>query len=181
VLILRDVLGWPARDTATALAISVASANSALQRARATLREHLPEGRLQWPGAQTPTAHERAVVRRYMEAMERADVAAVAALLHEDTRATMPPYPMWFAGRDAIVTAMIPGFDPDGPQYMGDWLMVPVAANRLPGAAAYLRAPGDDTWRAFGIDVLRVEGDQIVEITAFHDTAFPAFGLPPTR
>jgi RNA polymerase sigma-70 factor (ECF subfamily) len=93
----------------------------------------------------------------------------------------MPPYPMWFAGRDAIVTAMTPGFDPGSSRYMGDWLMVPVAANRHPAAAAYLRAPGDDVWRAFGIDVLRVEGDQIVEITAFDHTAFPAFGLPPAR
>src|SRR6266511_4125953 len=78
VLILRDVLGWPAKQTAELLSGSVASVNSALQRARATLRQHLPERRLDWVRSEQPTEQERAVLRRYMDAMERADLAAVA-------------------------------------------------------------------------------------------------------
>jgi RNA polymerase sigma-70 factor (ECF subfamily) len=95
VLILRDVLGWPAKQTAEALDGSIASANSALQRARATLREHLPERRLDWAPSAEPTERERAVLRRYMDAVERGDLETVAELLAEDVRATMPPFPMW--------------------------------------------------------------------------------------
>jgi RNA polymerase sigma-70 factor (ECF subfamily) len=96
VLILRDVLGWPAKQTAALLEGSVASVNSALQRARTTLRDHLPERRSEWAPSAEPTEEERAVLRRYMDAAERADLAAVDDLLAEDVRATMPPYPMWF-------------------------------------------------------------------------------------
>src|SRR5919107_3632522 len=83
VLILRDVVGWPAGDIADLLNSSVASVNSALQRARATLREHLPADRLDWAPTTEPTRQERAVLRRYMDAVERADLPAVAALLAE--------------------------------------------------------------------------------------------------
>src|SRR5919107_468695 len=83
VLILRDVVGWPAGDIADLLDGSVASVNSALQRARATLREHLPADRLDWAPTTEPTRQERAVLRRYMDAVERADLPAVAALLAE--------------------------------------------------------------------------------------------------
>jgi RNA polymerase sigma-70 factor (ECF subfamily) len=99
VLILRDVLGWPAKQAATLLDGSVASVNSALQRARTTLREHLPERRLDWARSAAPTAHEREVLRRYMDAMQRADLSAVASLLAEDVRTAMPPYPRPTASR----------------------------------------------------------------------------------
>jgi hypothetical protein len=115
VLILRDVLGWPAKQTAALLEGSVASVNSALQRARATLKEHLPERRLEWAPSAEPTERERAVLRRYMDAMERADLAAVAHLLAEDVRATMAPWPMWFQGRDAVVASLAASWDVDSP------------------------------------------------------------------
>jgi RNA polymerase sigma-70 factor, ECF subfamily len=180
VLIVRDVLGWPARQTAELLDGSVASVNSALQRARATLRKHLPERRMEW----TPdsSADERQVLRRYMDAVERADLDAVAALLAEEVRTTMPPYVVWFQGRDAVMAALAASWDPGAPEYVGRFRMVPTVANGRPAAAAYVRGPGESAYRAFAIGVLRVEGGRIAEITAFHDPGlFPAFGLPPDR
>jgi RNA polymerase sigma-70 factor (ECF subfamily) len=179
VLILRDVLGWPARQTAALLEGSVASANSALQRARATLKEHLPEQRLEWAPSAEPTEQERAVLRRYMNAVERADLAAVAELLAEDVRATMPPYPMWFHGRDAVMGSLVASWHPGAPAYVGRFQMVPTRANRQPAVAAYVRGPDDPAYRAFAIAVLRIEDARIVELTAFHDPGlFAAFALP---
>ncbi len=181
VLILRDVLGWPAKQTAALLEGSVASVNSALQRARATMKEHLPQRRLDWAPPAEPTGRERAVLRRYMDAMERADLAAVADLLAEDVRAEMPPWPMWFRGRDAVVAALAESWDAGSPDYVGRFRMVPVRANRQPAAAAYVRRLGEPVYRAFGIGVLRIEDDLIAEMTAFHDLGlFPAFALPTT-
>jgi RNA polymerase sigma-70 factor (ECF subfamily) len=179
VLILRDVLGWPAKQTAALLEGSVASVNSALQRARATLREHLPERRLEWAPSAEPTEQERAVLRRYMDAMERADLVAVADLLAEDVRTTMPPWPMWFQGRDAVVAALAASWDTGSPGYVGQFRMVPTRANWQPAVATYVRGLDSPAYRAFAISVLRIEDDRIVEATAFHDLGlFPAFALP---
>jgi RNA polymerase sigma-70 factor (ECF subfamily) len=181
VLILRDVLGWPAKQTATLLENSVASVNSALQRARATLREHLPERRVDWSPSAEPTEREQAVLRRYMDAMERADLAAVADLLAEEVRTAMPPYPMWFQGRDAVVAALSASWDTGSPTYVGQFRMVPTRANRQPALATYVRGPGDPGYRAFAISVLRIEDDHVVEATAFHGPGlFAAFALPTT-
>jgi RNA polymerase sigma-70 factor (ECF subfamily) len=179
VLILRDVLGWPAKQTAALLEGSVASVNSALQRARATLREHLPERRLEWAPSAEATEQERALLRRYMDAVERADLAAVAGLLAEDVRTTMPPYPMWFQGRDAVVAALTASWDAGSPGYVGRFQMVPTRANRQPAVAAYVRGLDEPAYRAFAIAVLRIEDGRIVEVTAFHEPGlFPAFALP---
>ncbi|HEX6673763.1 MAG TPA: sigma-70 family RNA polymerase sigma factor [Actinomycetes bacterium] len=179
VLILRDVLGWPAKQTAALLDGSVASVNSALQRARSTLREHLPERRGEWAPATEPTERERAVLRRYVDAVERADLAEVAALLADDVRTAMPPWPMWFQGRDSVVAALATSWDPGSPWYVGRFRMVPTGANRQPAVAAYVRRPDDPAYRAFAITVLQIEDGRIVEATAFHDLGlFPAFALP---
>jgi RNA polymerase sigma-70 factor, ECF subfamily len=179
VLIIRDVLGWPAKQTATLLDGSVASVNSALQRARATLREHLPERRVEWVPVADPTEQERAVLRRYMDAVERADLAAVAALLAEDVRTTMPPFPMWFQGRDAVVGALAASWDAESTNYVGRLRMVPTGANRQPAVATYVLRPGDSTYSGFAIGVLQIVDDKIVEITAFHDLGlFAVFDLP---
>jgi RNA polymerase sigma-70 factor, ECF subfamily len=175
-LILRDVLGWSAKETASLLEASVASVNSALQRARATMKQHLPPQRLEWAPSSAPTAEERAVLRRYMEATEQADPAALTELLAEDARCSMPPTPAWFQGRDAIMTAMVQGLVP----VFGRWRTLPTWANRQPAAACYLRRPGEAEYQAFSIDVLRVEDGKVVEITAFPADLFPAFGLPAT-
>ncbi|GAA3032907.1 sigma-70 family RNA polymerase sigma factor [Streptosporangium longisporum] len=181
VLILRDVLGWPARQTATLLEGSVASVNSALQRARATLREHLPERRTDWAPTTEPTERERSVLRRYMDAMERADLTAVADLLAEDVRTQMPPWSVWYQGRDTVVASLAASWDPGSPDHVGRFRMVPVGANRQPAVAAYVRRPDEPAYGALAISVLRIEDDRIAEATAFHDPRlFPAFGLPMT-
>ena len=102
VLILRDVLGWSAREAAEVVGTTVIATNSALQRARTTLREHLPERRLDWRRARMPDDHERHLLERYMDAWNRTDVDALVALLARDARFTMPPSPGWYAGRDGI-------------------------------------------------------------------------------
>ncbi|MEU9888251.1 sigma-70 family RNA polymerase sigma factor [Sphaerisporangium sp. NPDC051011] len=180
VLILRDVLGWPAEQVATVLEMSVAAVKSALQRARPTLRERLPGRRLEWATSSEPTQDERALLHRYMAAMESADTHALAGLLSEDVRLTMPPLPMWFAGRDAITAFAAEVFDPGSPGYHGDWRLVPVHANRRPAAAKYNRRPGETTYRAQSLDVLRIEAGEVLEITTFGPSLFPAFTLPET-
>jgi RNA polymerase sigma-70 factor, ECF subfamily len=191
VLIVRDVLGWSARETAALLETSVPAVNSALQRARATLKQHLPERRLDWSASRDRQV-ERALLQRFIDAIEQGDVAAMAELLHEDAVATMPPTPTWHDGREAIMTAVSQSLNPASPLYVGEWRLVPVGANLQPAAAGYLRRPGDSEYRAFGLDVLRVEEGKLAEITAFIAPTglepeeahlgvdlFPAFRLPP--
>ncbi|MHB8646890.1 MAG: RNA polymerase subunit sigma-70 [Thermomicrobiales bacterium] len=176
VLIARDVLGWPASQTASLLDTSVAAANSALQRARATMQEHLPARRAEW-SAREPSTEERALLARFIDAHERCDAAAAVSIASQDIRITMPPNPFCFEGLGAIAPLLARAF---GENRDGDWRLVPTRANRMPTAASYLRRPGDSAFRAFKLDVLRVEGGVIVEITTFGTVLFPAFGLPPT-
>ena len=180
VLILRDVLGWSAKETASLLEGTVASVNSALQRARATLKERLPRRRLEWAADSAASEEERALLQRYVDAHDRADIAGLAALLRDDALLTMPPQPLWYRGRDAIATLLAQSIEPASPDYIGHFRLVPTRANRQPAAANYLRRPGDSVYRALALDVLRVEEGQIVEIVAFPADLFPAFGLSPT-
>jgi RNA polymerase sigma-70 factor (TIGR02960 family) len=175
VLILRDVLDWTARATAEVLDMTVAAANSALQRARATVKELLPQDRTKRSAADL-SAHERRLLNGFIDAHQRGDAAAAIAMVREDIRITMPPQPMLFEGIPAMETLLERAFGPESP---GDWLLVPTRANRLPAAASYLRAHGDDEFRAFKLDVIRVEGDLVAEVTTFGPTLFPQFGLPP--
>ncbi|MCW2596503.1 MAG: hypothetical protein QOF92_4055 [Pseudonocardiales bacterium] len=172
-LIVRDVLGWRATETAMLLETSVAAANSALQRARTTMQEHLPARRTDWT-AREPSADERALLDAFIDAHERCDAAAAAAVAAQDIRITMPPAPYCFQGLDAIQPLLERAFGPDRD---GDWRLVPTWANRMPTAASYLRRPGDTQFRAFKLDVLRVEAGAIAEITTFGPALFPAFGL----
>ncbi len=174
-LIARDVLGWPASETAAMLGTSVAAANSALQRARATLQSHLPERRSAWTTG-VPSADERALLEQFIDAHERCDAAAAVAIAAQDLRITMPPNPTWFEGLDVIAGALETAF---GVERDGDWRLVPTMANRMPTAASYLRRWGDTEFRAFKLDVLRIEAGRIAEITTFGHSLFPAFGLPP--
>jgi RNA polymerase sigma-70 factor, ECF subfamily len=176
VLILREVLGWSAKDTASLLEASVASVNSALQRARATLRERLPERRTDWQRSSGPTEQEEELLRRYVDAHERGDVHALAELLREDALLTMPPHPTWYAGRRAILVASEQGFDPE----FGRLRSVVAGANMQPAVAHYLCPPGESEYHPLALDVLRVEGGAIAEIHSFvFAELFPAFGLPP--
>jgi hypothetical protein len=170
------VLGWHAAETATLLETSVAAANSALQRARATMQEHLPARRAEW-SAGAPSAEERAQHGRFIDAHERCDAAAAVAIAAKDIRITMPPNQGYFEGLDAITPLLERAFGEDRD---GDWRLVPTRANRMPTAASYLRRPGDSEFRAFKFDVLRIDDGVIAEITTFGSGLFPAFGLPPT-
>jgi RNA polymerase sigma-70 factor (ECF subfamily) len=151
--------------------------NSALQRARGTLRRQLGAQRTEWARSSQPSEQERNVLRRYLEAHERSDVNGLAELLREDARLTMPPHPTWFAGREAVLVAAAQGFDPQ----FGHLRSVATGANRQPAAAHYLRAPGDSEHRPLAVDVLRIDDGRIAEITSFVlPGLFEAFGLPPT-
>jgi RNA polymerase sigma-70 factor (ECF subfamily) len=176
VLIFRDVLGWPASETAAAVDLSVAAVNSALQRARPVLREHLPSHRSEW-SAPNASADERQLLRSYLTAWDNADPDALAALMHEDIRITMPPYPFWFEGREDAVRSLIPNLTP---QYRGHWRFLPTTINRQPTLAAYLLPPQTTSYQLFALDIFRIEDHRIAEITAFETTNHKLYGLPGT-
>jgi RNA polymerase sigma-70 factor (ECF subfamily) len=174
VLLLRDVLGWSAKDAAAVLDTTVPATNSALQRARATLRDRLPARRLDWARPAEASRQERALLQRYMDAQERGDAAAVLELLREDARVSFPPRPLWYDGRDAFACAS------GRFAAAGDYRFVATRANLQPAIAIYLRRPGDTEYRPLVIEVLRIEDGRIVEIVDFGDLKlFAAFGLRP--
>ena len=172
-LIARDVLGWPAADTASLLETSVPAANSALQRARATMQEHLPARRSEWSAAEL-SSKERELLQSFIAAHEQGDAALAVSIAAQDLRITMPPNPYFFEGLDVIGPLLSQALTE------GSWRLLPTMANRMPTAASYLHAPGDSTFRAFKFDVLRIEDGLIAEITTFGPALFPAFGLPAT-
>ena len=177
VLILRDVLDWSASDVAELLDLGVAAVNSALQRARATLRDRLPADRRDAWTAPEISEEERALLDGFIDTHERGDEEGALALISEDIRVTMPPHPFLYEGIEAIRGLLQRAF---GPESAGTWRLVPTRANRQPAAASYLRAHGDDTFRAFKLDVLRVRDGRIAEITTFDAALFPEFGLALT-
>ncbi len=176
VLILRDVLDYSAAETASFLDLTVAASNSALQRARATLRERLADRDLESSRGE-PTDEERVLVERLIDAHEKQDAAAAIALMRVDIRIAMPPYPMHFESLADFAPMLERTFGPDS---AGDWRLVPTRANRQPATGSYLRAPGDTEFRAFKIDVIRFADGLVAEITTFGPSLFPEFGLPPT-
>ncbi|WP_433887846.1 RNA polymerase subunit sigma-70 [Streptomyces sp. CA-111067] len=178
-VILRDVAGWSAQETADLLESTVASANSAVQRGRTALREALPGRREDW-SAPEPSAGDLALLRRYMAAAAGADIDAMVELVREDAVLTMPPNPFWFTTRDALFAFVRPNLDPASPMFAGHWRHLPLRANGQPAVAGYLQRPGTSVFRAQLIDVLRVEEGLIAEITTFEPHLFPAFGLPMT-
>ncbi|WP_315967852.1 RNA polymerase subunit sigma-70 [Planotetraspora sp. A-T 1434] len=176
VLILRDVLGWSAQETAESLELTVAAVKSALQRARPTVKEHLPARRLEWTAPAEPTPEERTTLQRYIDAIEQADPGALAGVLRADVWQAMPPQPIWILGREAFVAAWTPAMV--GPEAWGDWRMLATRANRQPAAAAYLRKAGESGHRPSWLAVLRVEDGLVTQITTYGEDVFPRFGLP---
>jgi RNA polymerase sigma-70 factor (TIGR02960 family) len=173
VLLLRDVLGFSAAETAQVMQASQASVTSALQRARATLETHRAAGRLRPASTPGPGA-EQALADRFTAAWHAGDIPALVAALAEDCLLTMPPAPFAYRGRQAIGTffATVPA--------AGDLAairLLPVQANQQPAVAAYMR--DGSAARAYGIMVLTIRDDMIGEITGFADPSlFPLFGLP---
>jgi len=174
VLILRDVLDWSASETADLLDMSVASANSALQRARATLRDELPEAE---PRPAELTEEEQRLLAGFIATHQANDARGAAALMREDIRISMPPHPVVYDGRESIAPLLVRAF---GPEFLGEWRLIPARANRMPAAASYLWEPGATEFRAFKLDVLRVRDGGIAEITTFDASLFEQLGLPLT-
>jgi RNA polymerase sigma-70 factor (ECF subfamily) len=179
VLMYRDVLDFSAADTAEQLGLTVAAVNSALQRARPTLRERLPADRSTWRSTEI-SQREREILDRYVQVAATGDVDAMADLLAVDAVLTMPPNPFWFTSREAIINFVRPTFDPSSPMYFGQWRHIVTRANGQLAAAGYVRRPGTNVYRPQNIDVLRIVDGRIAEITTFEPHLFPAFGLPRT-
>jgi len=173
VLILREVLGWPAKDVAELLGDSVNSVNSALQRARAGMREHLPAERQDWTGGEEDTG-TRELVRRYTDASLATDIDRLAGLLRDDVRCSMPPTPGLSVGRDAVVHDWVES----GFAAMQGLRAVLTCVNRQPGVAFYHWQKREGAYLPLTIDVLRVVGGAITEIVTFHHDQFPRLGLP---
>ena len=173
VLILRDVLDWPAKDVAELLGDSVNSVNSALQRARAGLRGHLPADRQDWTGGQDD-AGTRELVRRYTDASVATDIPALTSMLRDDIRCSMPPTPGLQVGRDAVVNSWIE----DGFQDLGRLRAVQTRVNRQPAIGFYLWREESGAYLPLTIDVLRVTGGVVTEIVTFHNDQFARLGLP---
>jgi RNA polymerase sigma-70 factor (ECF subfamily) len=174
VLLLRDVEGYSTAETAGMLGLSVAAVTSALQRARATIADRVAARDADWSPSGITEA-DRALLTAFIEAHERQDPVAALAVIREDIRVAMPPFPGLHVGRDAIAGLMAQAYDRS---VFGDWKLLPTAANRMPAAASYLRRAGSDVYVPFKLDVLRTGGGLIAEITTFDATLFDRFGLP---
>jgi RNA polymerase sigma-70 factor (ECF subfamily) len=173
VLILREVLRWRASEVAELLETTVASVNSALQRARATLANAKVDGGVDV--AEPTDEAQRALLSRYVDAFERYDMDALTSLLHEDATWNMPPYALWLqTHRDVVAWCLGPGIG------CKDSRLIPATANGMPAFGQYKPAPGGG-WEPWSLQVVEVSGDRIGGITFFLDTArfFPMFGLPP--
>jgi RNA polymerase sigma-70 factor (ECF subfamily) len=177
ILILRDVLDWPAREVAALLDVSESAVTSALHRARTTLRTQAPEARLDGT-AERADATTLALLERYVEAWERDDVAALTALLHEEARLSMPPSPSWYRGRSAISTFWRTNVFPTGPG--GRWRLRVTRANGQPAFGVYLHDAERGEYHPHALQVLAVADNRIMELTIFFSPAlFTRFGLPP--
>lgn len=174
VLLLRDVQGYSAAETASMLDVSVAAVTSALQRARATIAARVAARDADWSPSEITEA-DRALLAAFIEAHERQDPAAGLAVIREDIRVSMPPNPGLFTGKEAVAAFMAHAYDRS---VFGDWKLLPTAANRMPAAASYLRRAGSDVYLPFKLDVLRTGNGLIAEITTFDASLFDRFGLP---
>jgi RNA polymerase sigma-70 factor, ECF subfamily len=164
-LILCDVLDWSAKEAAELLDLSVASFNSALQRARETMRERRPDLQPEWTPGADPDEQQRQLLERVVSATERGDVAGLAETLREDVRFYMPPEPGIWSGRETVVDAWVQGgFGSDG---FGQLRCLVTSTNRQPAVACYVRKPGEERFRPMALDVLQVQDGLIKEVVTF--------------
>ncbi|HEX7311250.1 MAG TPA: sigma-70 family RNA polymerase sigma factor [Gaiellaceae bacterium] len=173
VLILCEVLRWKASEVAELLETSVASVNSALQRARATLDESNLSATETAPTLDEP---ERELLARYVDAFERYDMEALTSLIHEDATQSMPPFDLWLSGRDDIFAWWFgPGIGCSGSR------VIPTkSANGSPAFGQYKPSETGQGYDPWALQVLEIENGRIVEFTFFlgTKTLFPLFGLP---
>jgi RNA polymerase sigma-70 factor (ECF subfamily) len=172
VLILCEVLKWKAAEVAELLETSVASVNSALQRARATLEAN------DVSVADTPSTVKQAdeeLLARYVQAFEDYDMEALTSLIHEDAQQSMPPFEHWLRGRDHILAWWVG----QGAGCRGSKVIATTDANGSPAFGQYKPSPGGG-YEPWALQVLEIEDGKVVELTFFLDTAtvFPLFGLP---
>jgi RNA polymerase sigma-70 factor, ECF subfamily len=173
VLILREALRWRANEVAELLETSVASVNSALQRARASLEA---TDITQADSLDPLDEAQQELLQRYVAAFEAYDMDAIAKLLHEDAKQSMPPYELWLLGREDILRWWTgPGIGCKGSR------LIPVVANGLPAFGQYRPSGPGGSFEPWALQVLELSDGQIVGFTAFLDTdrLFPLFGLPP--
>jgi RNA polymerase sigma-70 factor (ECF subfamily) len=170
VLLLRDVLGFAAREAAELLDTSVAAANSALQRARKILV--VPETTQQATLSSLGEGRQRELVRRYVAAWEVGDVDAIVAMLTDDAKYSMPPLPAWYSGRDDIRAFLV-----DGP-LTSRWRFLPALANGQLAFGTYLWDEDRGAYVPGGLDLLTLDGVKIAEVVSFLGADFTAFGLP---
>ena len=169
VLILREVLGFSAKEVSESLETTIASVNSALQRARKTVEERIPEQSQQVTLRLLGDKRLQEIVEGYIDAWERGDVHAIAAMLADDATFAMPPYPTWWRGRDVIAAFSA--------QPVHRYL--PTHANGQPANAAYRWDPQKKSYVAEALEVLTFEGAQVKQMTAFMmPEIFRHFGLP---
>ena len=174
-LILRDVLGFSARETAEALDASPVSVDSALQRAHKAIDERVPTRSQQETVRALGDVELRELVTRFADAWVQHDVDGLVALLADDARMTMPPQPSWYQGRDAVATFL--GRFPLAPDRR--FRLHPISANAHPALAAYIWREETRSFEAESILVLTLRDERIEEITAFRTPdVFPRFGLP---
>jgi RNA polymerase sigma-70 factor (ECF subfamily) len=173
VLILCEVLRWKASEVAELLETSVASVNSALQRARATLEASNVSATDTSPSVDEADAE---LLARYVEAFEHYDMDALTSLIHEDATQSMPPYDLWLTGRDDILTWWVG----PGAGCRGSRVIATTAANGAPAFGQYKPSASGDGYEPWALQVLEVSDGRIVELTFFLDTerVFPLFGLP---
>jgi RNA polymerase sigma-70 factor (TIGR02960 family) len=170
VLLLREVLGFSAREVADLLETTVASVNSALQRARKVLdtRESSQQATMRSLGDD----RVRSLAEQYAAAWERGDVEAIVDLLTEDAKYSMPPLPLWYHGRDAIRAFLL-----DKP-LTTRWRFLPARANGQLAFGTYLWDPRQAVYVPAGLDILELRGDRIAEVVSFLTADFTQFGLP---
>ncbi len=163
VLVLREVLGFSAKEVAESLNTTVASVNSALQRARAAVDERVPEQSQQATLRARGDDSVRELVDRYVDAWERCDIEAFAAMLAEDATFAMPPLASWYQGREAIAI-WAAGWPLSG---AWRWRVIRTVANGQPALGFYAWNAEDESYRPFALNVLSLQGTQISNVTAF--------------
>ena len=173
VLILREVLGFSAREVAATLETTVAAVNSSLQRARSTVDARLPERSQQATLRSLGNEQVREFVERFIDAFERGDVDSITSMLAEDATFAMPPYAAWSRGRAAIAGSWLMPGEP-----FSDLRYLPAQANGQPAVAAYRLQPDGTAFVAIALDVLTLRDHRIISVTAFRTPElFPHFGL----
>jgi RNA polymerase sigma-70 factor, ECF subfamily len=175
VLLLREVLGFSASETAETLGMSVAAVNSALERARAAVAQRCPDPSQQATLRALGDEHAQELVGRYMDALDRADLHAMLELLVEDATWSMPPEPVWYGGEAAVTEFLVDS------AFSVRWRHAPARANGQLATGCYMWNEEQGLYRGEVLDVLTLRGSRISAVTAFLSSEiFPSFGLPAT-